>query len=192
MGNTARSFRISNESNDKLKSISEELGISQAQAMEQILSVYELHAACKSMPERAADIEDMAMHCKAIVDNYTTALQIAADSRELAKSDYADALRRKDKMISDMQGQITCLQEEICKSQAQLQDAQSQILKIDALKAQIEALQTQLQVSQESASISDKDLEIAILKAREEERLKARVEAQKEIDKILVFANAKK
>ncbi len=107
----ARSFRISNDVNEKIKAIATEIGGNQDQVMKKLLEAYELQQDKVNLLDRKPDIETFEDYITCITRMYMGALQDNKNVRALAKSDFEAQLVSKDTVIQDLQKQLSSANE---------------------------------------------------------------------------------
>lgn len=100
-----KAFRITEETAEKFRIISQELGANQQQAMAKLIEVYELEKGKESMPDLRADIDTFEGYMHAALNMYMQILEANQNMRALVRTEYDALLKSKDNIIADLQEQ---------------------------------------------------------------------------------------
>lgn len=87
-----RSIRADAETFEKLKQICSEKGLKQGEAMEALLTAWEVQEAKGLVPERAADVADFDAHLQGIQKAFLRSLDLAQSAESRARISYAAQL----------------------------------------------------------------------------------------------------
>lgn len=101
-----RSIRADAETFEKLKQICSEKGLKQGEAMEALLTAWEVQEAKGLVPERAADVADFDAHLQGIQKAFLRSLDLAQSAESRARISYAAQL-------DAMSGTITRLEKDL-------------------------------------------------------------------------------
>ena len=104
-------FRVNQETADAFRRFCEEQGMSQAQGFSHIMQVVEYDRAKTVTPERLVEIEEFEKSLKHIMAAYLTSIEINNGAEARIREQFASALERKDRAISDLQAKAAALQE---------------------------------------------------------------------------------
>lgn len=101
-----KAFRITDETAEKFRIISQELGANQQQAMAKLIEVYEMEKGKENLPEMRADIDTFEGYVHATLNMYMQALEANQNMRTLVRSEYDGLLKSKDKVITELQERV--------------------------------------------------------------------------------------
>ena len=101
-----KSFRIDEETNEKLKEIMKDFP-NQNLAIQKMVEVYELEQSKETIADRKADIEEFEKYVSCLVRMYMTSLESNQNQKELIRSEFDSQLRSKDSIIQDLQEKLT-------------------------------------------------------------------------------------
>ena len=101
-----KAFRITEETAEKFRIISQELGANQQQAMAKLIEVYELEKGKETIPEMRADIDAFEGYVHAALNMYMQALENTQNMRTLVRTEYDTLLKAKDKIIAELQERV--------------------------------------------------------------------------------------
>lgn len=96
-------FRIDQETADVFRKFCEDNGLNQAQGFDHIMQVVEMDRAKSAVPERLVEIEAFEKCTKDLINAYLNSLEICKSTEERVREQFASALERQDKTISDLQ-----------------------------------------------------------------------------------------
>ena len=101
-----KAFRITEETAEKFRIISQELGANQQQAMAKLIEVYEMEKGKETIPEMRADIDTFEGYVRAALNMYMQALETNQNMRTLVRTEYDALLKSKDKIITELQERV--------------------------------------------------------------------------------------
>lgn len=180
---SARSYRLDNETNEKITRYAKDLGMSQNEFFALLISAYELQNNKVLVPDCAKDIETLASHMQSIQDAFNHVFDMLKQTEDRVRREYALRLENNDQQISSLLAQLE-------EKDAELKDKdvlnsrireleQSVSEKQDLINAYSARLPEQAEIDEkiksletEIASLSkaNAELELAAAKARQEER----------------------
>lgn len=166
-----RAFRITEETANKFKEISAELGENQQQTLAKLIEVYEIERGKEVIPEMREQIDMFDSYLRALSSSYLQILESNHTMRAQVRTEFQAQLGSKDQMIIDLQTRVKTaeemrdqflkkekgymddlaakekdlqsLQKELEKAQKEIQTTEKMYLgKVDQLKADIESLKT--------------------------------------------------
>lgn len=137
-----KAFRITEETAEKFRIISQELGANQQQAMAKLIEVYELEKGKENIPEMRADIDTFEGYVRAALNMYMQALETNQNMRALIRTEYDTLLKSKDKIISELQERVEQAEQAANHALSIESDYQHAI---EEAKAKCEKLNTQLE-----------------------------------------------
>lgn len=143
-----KAFRITEETAEKFRVISQELGANQQQAMAKLIEVYEMEKGKESIPEMREDIDTFEGYMHAMVNMYMQALEANQNMRALVRTEYDSLLKSKDTIIEELQGRIQEAKKNEERISAMEQEYKSTIA---TAEAECEKLRTQLQEEKTAA-----------------------------------------
>ncbi len=120
---TTRSYRVDDETAEKIATLGKELGINQNGVFEALLSAYELQQDASLVPDAAKDIETFISHLRCIQDAYHNIVSINAQTEERVHQTYQRRLENQEKQISDLLKTKAEQQEKLDGLSAELADA---------------------------------------------------------------------
>lgn len=115
-----RSFRISEEVNEKLKSISNQIGGNQQDLFDQLISAYESRQVEETLGSRKEDYAAVVKLLDTVKSKYISAVLEADNADEIANAKYEKELRNREKTIIAQQDKIGSLEERIRQQEQQL------------------------------------------------------------------------
>ena len=116
-----RSFRISEDVNEKLKSISNQIGGNQQDLFEQLISAYESRQVEETLGSRKEDYAAVVKLLDTVKSKYISAVLEADDADEIANAKYEKELRNREKTIIAQQDKIGSLEERIRQQDKELE-----------------------------------------------------------------------
>ena len=116
-----RSFRISEEVNEKLKSISNQIGGNQQDLFEQLISAYESRQVEETLGSRKEDYAAVVKLLDTVKSKYISAVLEAENADEIANAKYEKELRNREKTIIAQQDKIGSLEERIRQQDKELE-----------------------------------------------------------------------
>ena len=114
-----RSFRISEEVNEKLKSISNQIGGIQQDLFDQLISAYESSQVEETLGSRKEDYAAVVKLLDTVKSKYISALLEADNADEIANAKYEKELRNREKTLIAQQDKIGSLEERIRQQEQQ-------------------------------------------------------------------------
>lgn len=97
-----RSYRVDDETAEKIALLAKELGLNQNGVFEVLLSAYELQQDAVIVPEAKKDIENFVSHLRSIQDAYHNIVSINAQTEERVRQEFQRRLDNNDKQIADL------------------------------------------------------------------------------------------
>lgn len=158
-----KSFRISDETMDKFKEISAQIGGNQEQTLEKLLECYRLQTLKNDLDDD--DIEEFERFLSIIARKYITLAESKANLKESIKMDFLIQLEEKDDEIQSLKTELQKLR--IIKSEN------------DSLKNEIEDLKQKIKLFS-MANVENMD----DLKSKNSELEKANIKLEKDVIKL--------
>ena len=180
-----KSFRIDDETNEKLKELMKNFP-NQNIAIQKMIEAFEFQQGKEVLVEKKADIEEFENYVGCLVRMYMTSLETNQNQKELIRSEFDGQLRTKDALLQEKQEQLTVAKQ--LKEEATLR-ANAHANENEDLKQTIERLNTEYNAKMNDMQdmLQDKDnLNKALISSCND--LKAEVEqmaAEEEQNKIL-------
>lgn len=153
----ARTFRITEETSEKLKSICADFG-NQNTALESLINAYEVQNAVDTLKDRQTDIADYNSHIQALQEAFLHSLELTENTENRIRVEFQKMLDSKDDMIISLQESLRQ-----AKSDVQVADERATITatnahaKVEQQETIIAELQTRLETTnqkiQEQAEI---------------------------------------
>ena len=164
-----RSYRVDDETAEKIAALGKELGINQNGVFEALLSAYELQQDATLVPDAAKDIATFISHLKSIQDAYHHIVGINAQTEERVRQEFQRRLENDDATIADLRD-----------------EKERQTQKISTLEEDLAGMAKDLAAKEQALAdaeqkISDRDKSLAD-KATIIDSLTARLPEQAEID----------
>ena len=127
---TPKSFRIDDETAQKIKEIANTTKSNQQETMQLLLNAYFMQEQKAGLIEHKANIEQFEAYTTSIIAMYTQALQSNHDLRETVIQEMDATLKSKDSVIQDLQRQLTAAKQskEDAEAQAKAYADQSKAL----------------------------------------------------------------
>lgn len=116
-----RSFRISEDVNEKLRSISNQIGGNQQDLFEQLISAYESRQVEETLGSRKEDYAAVVKLLDTVKSKYISAVLEADNADEIANAKYEKELRNREKTIIAQQDKIGSLEERIRQQDKELE-----------------------------------------------------------------------
>ncbi len=158
---TTRSYRVDEETAEKIAALGKELGINQNGVFETLLSAYELQQDAALVPDAAKDIETFISHLRAIQDAYHNIVSINAQTEERIRQEFQRRLENQEKQISDLLAVKAEQGKKIEELTAELTD------KLVILSSKDKAIaEAEQKISEREKSLADKEKIIESLSAR--------------------------
>lgn len=127
---TPKSFRIDDETAQKIKEIANTTKSNQQETMQLLLNAYYMQQQKVELSEHKASLEQFEAYITSIISMYTQALQANHDLRETVLQEMDATLKSKDSVIQDLQRQLTAAKQskEDAEAQAKAYADQSKAL----------------------------------------------------------------
>ena len=102
-----KSFRITDETAEKLKEIAAIIGGNQQDVLAKLIEAYELQTSKNVLPDKSAEIEQFERYITAISRMYMANLEDNQNITKTVQAEFDALLRSKDTTIQDLQEQLT-------------------------------------------------------------------------------------
>lgn len=102
-----KSFRITDETAEKLKEIAATIGGNQQEVLSKLIETYELQTSKNVLPDKSAEIEQFERYITAISRMYMANLEDNQNITKTVQAEFDALLRSKDTTIQDLQEQLT-------------------------------------------------------------------------------------
>ena len=140
-----KSFRIDEETAEKFKAISVELGNNQQQTLSKLIETYELQKGKTVLTNKKGEIETFEKYITLVTRMYMDSLEHNQNVSELVRADFEALLQSKDETIIDLQEKVKNAEKarkesEETKNQSQL-EVEQQSRYIEELEGKIEEKQ---------------------------------------------------
>lgn len=132
--NSPKSFRIDDETAEKLKEIAQSLGSNHQETFSRLIQTYELEQAKLGVANCVSQIEDIQRYTTAIVNIYLTAVQTNQDLRSTVTEEFNNQIQTKSKTIDQ-------LKEKMDEQAKELKDLSAQV---SSLKKEKDVLESKL------------------------------------------------
>lgn len=151
-----RSFRIDDTTAEQFKTISQEIGGNQQQALSKLLECYELQKGKSLLVDKKGDIETFENHITSITNMFMGSLQDNQDMKENVKAEYDSLLKSKDATIMELQEQVKQSKGTVEQSKEDFKVMQSEL---ELCKHNLAAAEKELKENKENyeSIIADKD-----------------------------------
>lgn len=156
-----KSFRIDDDTAERFRQISEQIGSNQQQTLAKLIEAYEFQAGKAVLTDKKADIEQFERYTGALIRMYMGSLEDLQNLENTIRSEFSSLLNSKDMIIQRLQNDIKNAKdsENTAIEQVQLQDKEIDTLRKQLAKAAKEAMDME-------ARIADKDTVNNTLAAR--------------------------
>ncbi len=104
-----KSFRINDETAERIKEITSEIGGNQQEALAKMIEAYEFQKGKAILVERKADIENFENHMSILVRMFMGVLEDNQNNRETIRAEFAAQLNMKDITIQDLQEKCSAI-----------------------------------------------------------------------------------
>lgn len=101
-----KTFRITEETADKFKEISQSMGANQQQALAKLIEVYEMEMGKEHLPEMRENIDTFEGYLHAAASMYMQMLEANQNMRTLVRTEYDSMLKSKDLLITELQERV--------------------------------------------------------------------------------------
>lgn len=139
------SLRLTPETIEKLKEVTQQIGSTQDETMQQLIQAFELQNGINNIPNRAYEIETFRMKSLELVEMYTQSLKIWAETEEHAKAKVRLQLESKDQIIMELQEKLKESEKNAMTSYEALNKALSQK---NHVEKELESAKQQLEMQQ--------------------------------------------
>ena len=102
-----KSFRINDETADKFKEISANIGGNQQETLAKLIEAYEFQAGKATLTDKKADIEQFEKYVNALVRMFMGSLEDNQNITDTVRTEFDAQLKSKDTTIQDLQSQLT-------------------------------------------------------------------------------------
>ena len=102
-----KSFRITDETANKIKEISAEIGGNQQETIAKLIEAYEFQAGKAVFADKKADIEKFEQYINILTRMYMSSLEDNQSLSDIIRTEFDALLKSKDATIQDLQGQLT-------------------------------------------------------------------------------------
>lgn len=102
-----KSFRIDDETADKFKEISSNIGGNQQETLAKLIEAYEFQSGKAILTEKKADIEQFEKYVTALTRMFMGSLEDNQNITETVRTEFEALLQSKDTTIQDLQSQLT-------------------------------------------------------------------------------------
>lgn len=151
-----KSFRINDETADKFKKISTDIGGNQQETLAKLIESYEFQAGKAILTDKKDDIEQFERYVKAITRMFMGALEDNQNVTEIVRTEFEAQLKSKDTIIQDLQAQI-----KVAKQLRQESDEKARLVsgQNEEITKKFEKLlsETDAKISDLNSMIADKD-----------------------------------
>lgn len=107
-----KSFRVDDETAEKFKEISAQLGGNQQQTLAKLIETFELQSGKVNFPENKEMLEDFERYVTAINRLFLSTLDKTQDIKKTVQAEFESLLKAKDNTIVDLQEKLSVLIEE--------------------------------------------------------------------------------
>lgn len=101
-----RSFRITDETADKIKEIANEISGNQQETISKLIETYEFQKGKSLLTEKKADIEQFERYISCLTNMYMRTLEDNENITSTVRTEFESLLRSKDTIIQDLQGKL--------------------------------------------------------------------------------------
>lgn len=157
------SFRITPETSDQIKDLCKQLGCTQDETFQQLISAFEMQNAITVIPERAMEIDNFRCKINELISAYTFSLQLCSDSEARAKAKVDQQLQSKDQTIMELQEKLKTAESE----------SQNNFKLLNTALAQQKQLEKELDLAKQQIEMQQEYLAAFRLLAQENESLKS-------------------
>lgn len=151
-----KSFRINDETAEKIKEISNNIGGNQQETISKLIEAYEFQAGKAILTEKKADIEKFEQYVTTITRMFMTSLEDNQNLAETIRAEFDALLKSKDETIQDLQkqaGEAKAARDEAV-SKAQRFEEENEVLKAHTVQLDNEYAS---KVSDLQSMVSDKE-----------------------------------
>lgn len=147
----ARSFRITEETAEKFKSLCTAFP-NQNAALESLIQAYEIQSATAVLTDRQADISDYSSHIQALQSAFIHSLELNENAESRIRSEFQKQLASKDMTIQDLQERVKVLEQMVQTAQEQATAAENEMSALSEQNAElIDSLSQKVQSAEKRA-----------------------------------------
>lgn len=99
-------FRLTDETLDKFREISRQIGGNQQETMAALIEAYEYEAGKQALPEQQTNIETFEGYLRAVSQLYRQSLETVQNMRTITRTEYVEELNTKDSLIADLHKRV--------------------------------------------------------------------------------------
>ena len=176
MDNT-KSIRASDETMNRFRAIAKESGMSQGDALEAMMSAYELAMSTQAYPAVQDDIQAFERGVNLLFQLYSAAIKTSQTQRELAVAEVRRHLDSKDCTIQDLQEQLANTKDALKRAanlEAQLDDAKNRLAtvmdELTSLRMIVKSMPDAEAVKSQESIISELRQKVAALESQVAEK----------------------
>lgn len=174
---TPKSIRASDEVIARFRTCAKENGMTQGEALDAMISVYELSVGAKAYPAVEEEISSFHRALNLMLSLYNTAIESAQTQRELARADVRRDLESKDAIIQDLQKQLLMCKDAVKRTaelENQLAEAKEHLAAVMNEAASLRALHQVLPDAKSAKAMEDTIVnlrkQVAVLESRSQEK----------------------
>lgn len=156
------SFRITPETSDQIKDLCKQLGCTQDETFQQLISAFEMQNAITVIPDRAMEIDNFRCKINELISAYTFSLQLCSDSEARAKAKVDLLIQSKDQTIMELQEKLKTAESE----------SQNNFKLLNTVLSQQKQLEKELELAKQQIEMQQEYLTAFRLLAHENESLK--------------------
>lgn len=157
------SFRITPETSDQIKELCKQLGCTQDETFQHLISAFEMQNAITVIPERAMEIDNFRCKINELVSAYIFSLQLCVGSETRAKAKVDLLIQSKDQTIMELQEKLKTTEEE----------SQNNFKLLNTALEQQKQLENELEIAKQQIEMQQEYLAAFRLLAQENESLKS-------------------
>lgn len=116
-----RSFRINDETSEKIKELASEIGGNQQEVMTKLIEAYEFQKGKTVLVNKKDDIENFEKYTSILVNMFMRSLEDNQNITEVVRTEFESQLRLKDQVIVRLQEDLEKLKQEHQKELEQYQ-----------------------------------------------------------------------
>lgn len=154
-----RSFRVSDEVMEKLKTVQTDLGLTQDGALRMLMDTYELETAKSAIPSRETEISNFQVKAEELISAFIHSLQLCQDAEARIKAEVAEQMASKDEILLEYQGQLKAERERTAALMQEQAELRLRISEADGLRDELEKAHAAAAIEAESfrAQLADKE-----------------------------------
>ncbi len=178
-----KTFRIDEETADKIRKISDTIGGNQQEAFAKLIETYELQSSKATLSEQKTNIEQFEKYINALTRMYLVSLETNEHTAETVRTEFDALLHSKDSTIQELQEQLSAtkksVQDSAKKAEASEKETEEWKVSFASKKSDYEA-----QIANLQSMLVDKDsLNKALANSYKEEKQK-NASLQEKIDSL--------